>query len=67
MGKSINIGLICIFLISVLIGMTALIKGGDKAFEVALASLNGASLIGGWLGHVAYTEKLDNSTNKKEG
>lgn len=57
MNKSINIGLICILIISVSIGITALIVGGDKSFEVALASLNGASLIGGWLGHAALTKE----------
>jgi hypothetical protein len=48
---SVKMGLICIFLISVTIGVTGLFKGGDKGLEIALASLNGMSLIGGWLGH----------------
>lgn len=54
MNKDIVVGLICITLMCLGIGITALMHGGDKSFEVALASLNGASLIGGWLGRTAY-------------
>lgn len=56
---AIKVGLLCITVICLGIGLMALYTGGEKCFEVALASLNGASLIGGWLGRTVY-DKLKN-------
>lgn len=51
---AVKIGLLCITGICITIAVCAIFQGGDKAFEVCLAALNGASLIGGWLGKTAY-------------
>jgi hypothetical protein len=54
---SIKIGLLCITVIAVSIGLGAIIKGGDKMMEVAMAALAPASAIGGWLAHSATSGK----------
>ena len=58
MGEKIDavkIGLLCIAAISILVGVCGLIWGGDKKVEIALAAMNGASMIGGWLGHAVIS------------
>ena len=55
---AVKLGLVCIFGISVIIGLAGLaFTSGDKAIEIALAAMNGASLIGGWLGHAMLTKE----------
>lgn len=51
---AVKIGLLCITAICITIAVCAIFYGGDRAFEIALAALNGPSLIGGWLGKTAY-------------
>ena len=62
---SVKIGLLCITAICISIGMVGIFKGGEKGLEIALAALNGASLIGGWLGHSILSGK-DNGHDQPE-
>jgi len=59
---AIELALICIAVVSLGIGVTALAMHVDKAAEIALGALNGASLIGGWLGHEMIDKTKDGGT-----
>jgi hypothetical protein len=55
---SVKMGLICITLICISIGVTGMIFAPpDKKVEIAMGAFGGASLIGGWLGHAALSGK----------
>ena len=55
---AVKLGLLFITIICVVLGIGGLIWGpADKKIEIALGALNGASLIGGWLGHAVLSGK----------
>jgi hypothetical protein len=59
---AVKLGLLFITIICVVLGIGGLIWGpADKKVEIALGALNGASLIGGWLGHAVLSGKDDGS------
>jgi hypothetical protein len=55
---AVKLGLLYIAVLGVVIGLAGLIWGPpDKKAEIALAAMNCASLIGGWLGHAVLSGK----------
>lgn len=55
---AVKLGILCITVICIIIGVAGLIWAPeDKKVEIALASLAGVSVIGGWLGHSMVSGK----------
>lgn len=52
---SVKVGLLCITVIALGIGLGAIILHVDKAYEIALAALAPATGIAGWLAHSAVS------------